>query len=473
MIHKKLLLLSFGLLMTTQMIYSQNQIKRDPDSRKDYVNVFYKSQYTLFDLWSDEPIFPDNNGIYHIYYATNEDKTPKELNGKANQLMSYSVYKFKNYENCKKWCDGVVYKNTTSKYSISSSSTNQTKNSEIKKETEDPSSNAIRMTAQANAGKSIEKAPEKYGCIDGDCVNGFGVYKFHNGSTYAGDFVNGIANGWGTLKSSKIFKKGFFKDGNYVENDSKTNSIDSKPKDGCISGDCENGFGVRRYFNGDVYTGNFVSGIRSGYGEYNYASGRDEQKGYWENGDFTVESASKNTNTGFKSTSQNNKVVANKKSNSKPSNSKKISPPEGLSTRDLGKWMDSDEGQIYLQQSGILNGLGNEILNQATSSSSSSSSSSTIKDKRNVFICTAQSYQSCCKLATSTTFGYPKTGCCARTDGKGCSSGHSWSDVGEEGETQYVCNYCSISVKLKSYPTNGGCCSGSGGCMGHSWTKVR
>ena len=55
-----------------------------------------------------------------------------------------------------------------------------------------------------------------------------------------------------------------------------------------------------------MYTGNFVSGIRSGYGEYNYASGRDEQKGYWENGDFTVERASKNTNTSNKSTSQNN-----------------------------------------------------------------------------------------------------------------------------------------------------------------------
>ena len=75
------------------------------------------------------------------------------------------------------------------------------------------------------------------------------------------------------------------------------------------------------------------------------------------------------------SNSQNSRVVSKNKSTT--NKQKKISPPEGLSTHDLGKWMDSDEGQIYLQQSGILNGLGSELLNQATSSSSVKNSSST------------------------------------------------------------------------------------------------
>lgn len=85
--------------------------KRDPEPRKDYANVFYKQQYTLFDLWSDEPIFPDKNGIYTIYYATNEDKTPKSFSGSAYSLHNMTVYKFKDYSNCKNWCDGLKYQN--------------------------------------------------------------------------------------------------------------------------------------------------------------------------------------------------------------------------------------------------------------------------------------------------------------------------------------------------------------------------
>ena len=85
------------------------QYKRDPDSRKDFANVFYKQQYTLFDLWSDEPVFPDKSGMYNIYYATNENRTPKSYSGTTSQLQGMSVYKFKDYNNCKNWCDGVTY----------------------------------------------------------------------------------------------------------------------------------------------------------------------------------------------------------------------------------------------------------------------------------------------------------------------------------------------------------------------------
>ena len=86
----------FGSLIS----FSQQEIKRDPDTRKDWVNVFYKPQSTLFDLWSDEPIFVSSDGNYHIYYATNENKIPKELVASPQQVSTYSVYKFKNYENC-------------------------------------------------------------------------------------------------------------------------------------------------------------------------------------------------------------------------------------------------------------------------------------------------------------------------------------------------------------------------------------
>lgn len=89
-----------------------NELKRDPDPRKDYANVFYKPQYTLFDHLTDEPIFPDSNGIYTIYIASNENKRPQKLIGSGDKLSQITMYKFKNLINCQNWCNdglGVAY----------------------------------------------------------------------------------------------------------------------------------------------------------------------------------------------------------------------------------------------------------------------------------------------------------------------------------------------------------------------------
>ena len=71
------------LLLINLSALSQN-IKRDP-SAKDYANVFYKSKYTLFDLLTDKPIFPNSKGIYNIYYASNEEPTPQNFIGNSDQ----------------------------------------------------------------------------------------------------------------------------------------------------------------------------------------------------------------------------------------------------------------------------------------------------------------------------------------------------------------------------------------------------
>jgi hypothetical protein len=108
--------------------FGQNHIRRDPDPRKDFANVFYKSSYTLFDMWSDEPIFPSADGLYNIFYATNEDKTPRQIKVSPRKLEEMTVYKFKNYSNCSNWCDGISYKensSSTSSNSKSSSTSNQ------------------------------------------------------------------------------------------------------------------------------------------------------------------------------------------------------------------------------------------------------------------------------------------------------------------------------------------------------------
>jgi hypothetical protein len=47
-----------------------SNIKRNLKLGLDFANVFWKKEYTLFDLTSDEPIFPINkNGtfVYQIY----------------------------------------------------------------------------------------------------------------------------------------------------------------------------------------------------------------------------------------------------------------------------------------------------------------------------------------------------------------------------------------------------------------------
>ena len=89
-------------------IDEQSKINRDPDDRKDFANVYWKKQYTLFDLITDEPIFPVNvNGtlIYKIYYSSNEDPNPYYKEFTAEQLENNLFYKFKNKENCMIFCN--------------------------------------------------------------------------------------------------------------------------------------------------------------------------------------------------------------------------------------------------------------------------------------------------------------------------------------------------------------------------------
>jgi hypothetical protein len=54
----------------------------------------------------------------------------------------------------------------------------------------------------------------------------------------------------------------------------------------CISGDCENGFGIKTYNGGGRYEGNFINSLREGEGTYTWASG-DKYSGYWLAGDYT------------------------------------------------------------------------------------------------------------------------------------------------------------------------------------------
>jgi TonB family protein len=106
--------------------------------------------------------------------------------------------------------------------------------------------------------------------------------------------------------------------------------------------------------------------------------------------------------------------------------------------------------------------------------SSSNRSYSNHKKTKNehVFICTSGHNEECCKTVVVTSSSSPKSsGCCPRTDGRGCVSGHSWADCGESGSRNYQCSSCGITVRTASQP-NSSCCPVNNCGYGHYWNEI-
>ncbi|MEZ5004232.1 MAG: C1 family peptidase [Chitinophagales bacterium] len=170
------------------------------------------------------------------------------------------------------------------------------------------------------------------GCQLGDCANGYGRYKWATGEvyegelkdnffdgegiyttstgSYAGGWKDGLKHGKGVqLYTSGSITTGYWKDNNYVgttepEWETNTNVVINpvnndeeeeeeyydddydffeeiiNPSTGCVSGDCENGYGKFIYSDGDIYEGNFKSSYRHGHGKYQYIEG-DIYDGMW------------------------------------------------------------------------------------------------------------------------------------------------------------------------------------------------
>ena len=95
---------------TLQLVQSSNNNIRDPRA-KDFSNVYFNSNYTLFDLETDEPIYPDQNGIYEIWYSSNENPVSNSIRLSIKELESFTFYKFKNQRNCEEWCRKKQRKN--------------------------------------------------------------------------------------------------------------------------------------------------------------------------------------------------------------------------------------------------------------------------------------------------------------------------------------------------------------------------
>ena len=99
-------------------------------------------------------------------------------------------------------------------------------------------------------GVVISEQPSKTGCIQGDCENGKGTYKYSDGGVYVGQWKDGKMNGQGTLK---------FKNGDvYI---------------GQFKDDKHNGKGTYKFKNGDVYIGQWKDGVENGQGTFKFKSG--------------------------------------------------------------------------------------------------------------------------------------------------------------------------------------------------------
>jgi hypothetical protein len=159
-------------------------------------------------------------------------------------------------------------------------------------------------------------------CTSGNCNNGYGVQTYANGEKYIGEFEEGHKHGQGVYffangekyvgswqfnlkhgegriyKNDKLLKAGTWKQGGLEKAATELN--------GCISGNCTNGNGVRvdasgkkiignfkdgsihtfatcYYPNGDKYVGGWKFGDKNGSGKLFSESGA-EQEGLWQDG---------------------------------------------------------------------------------------------------------------------------------------------------------------------------------------------
>ncbi len=152
------------------------------------------------------------------------------------------------------------------------------------------------LTGVWKEGKYQGKIGEVTGCIFGDCDNGYGTYVWENGEKYTGYWVSGrrkgqgsnyfasgeryegewandMRNGYGTnFYVDGTIKAGMWENDRYIGTSSNNY--------GCISGDCDNGYGIYTWDTGERYEGYWKNGMRNGQGT-NWFSNGAEYTGNW------------------------------------------------------------------------------------------------------------------------------------------------------------------------------------------------
>lgn len=134
-------------------------------------------------------------------------------------------------------------------------------------------------------------------CLSGDCKNGFGkfdygyaiytgnflnskpdgqgIMDYGGGDKFEGSFTVGQENGKGVLYKKNVPKSVTYSKGKLQTNTELISVGANAPKiDGCIKGDCYNGYGELQFFaSGNVFKGNFENGTLQGAGTFYFKEG--------------------------------------------------------------------------------------------------------------------------------------------------------------------------------------------------------
>ena len=109
-----------------------------------------------------------------------------------------------------------------------------------------------------------------------DRIEGFGTLLYKNGQKYIGEFKDYTFDGQGTM----YYTDGSIESGRWSENVYLgENSYDNNAT-GCVSGDCNNGYGIYKWDSGEKYEGYWEDGKRNGEGT-NYWTNGEKYTGEW------------------------------------------------------------------------------------------------------------------------------------------------------------------------------------------------
>jgi len=136
---------------------------------------------------------------------------------------------------------------------------------------------------ETNTKNLIQEYQSKYGCIQGDCANGEGIYVYEDETRYEGSFINSKKNGQGLL----LWKDGQGYMGTFLDGDFDGYGLyefaDGDTYEGVFKQTKFHGQGVYKYKSGGSYQGTWVNGTRDGQGVITYSDG-SRRSALYENG---------------------------------------------------------------------------------------------------------------------------------------------------------------------------------------------
>jgi hypothetical protein len=174
-------------------------------------------------------------------------------------------------------------------------------------------------------------------CLDGNCRNGYGLYRFANGDKYVGNWTNGRPHGQGKYDfATRERYEGAFRFGKFE------------------------GKGTMYYPDGAYYTGDWKQNLKNGLGRLVYTNG-SVTEGTWVNGKFSGSPGSSASANG--TVAQNKVQKPNKQNKQKPTGKNDVAGLSNCTTtycRSGSGYYDYPDGSRWIGEfkNGVPNGEG-------------------------------------------------------------------------------------------------------------------